>query len=167
MKLFKILILFFIGFYFTACGYKPTSSYVNKELGEKIFVDVSIDLKDPRNTVLIKDSLNEILVHKLGKKLIYDKNSADTIMNLKLQSVSLKVLQDDENGYNKVYKAIVKIVVNYKNSNKSEKFSVTGDYDFSIDSGTTITDTRRYEAIKSAANAALEDIISIIAIKSF
>lgn len=167
MKLSQILILFFLSFLITACGYKPSSYYVNKELGEKVFVDLLIDLKDPRNTVLIKDEINEILVHRLGKKLVYDRTLADTIMNLKLNSVSLQVLQDDESGYNKVYKAVVTISVKYKNKLKTESFTVNGDYDFSIDSGTTVTDTRRYEAIRNAASEALEDIISTIAVKSF
>jgi len=167
VKLSQLLGSFFLVVFLTACGYKPSTTYVKKELGEKIFVNLIIDLRDPRNAVLIKDAMNELLVHRLDSKLVYDRRLADTIMDLKLSSVSLQVLQDDDSGYNKLYKAVVKIAVDYNNGSNKKSFSVSGDYDFSIDSGTTITDTRRFEAIKSAASEALEDVISTIAVQSF
>lgn len=169
MKFKHLLLSFFMILFFTSCGYKPSSYYVKKEIGEKVFVNLLIDLKDPRNAVLIKDAMNEILVHRLGSKLVYDRDLADTVMDIKLSSVKLQVLQNDESGYNKLYKAVVTIAVDYKNKfkNNKESFKVQGDYDFSIDSGTTITDTRRFEAIKNAASEALEDVISTIAVKSF
>jgi len=167
VKLSQLLGSFFLVVFLTACGYKPSTTYVKKELGEKIFVNLIIDLRDPRNAVLIKDAMNELLVHRLDSKLVYDRRLADTIMDLKLSSVSLQVLQDDDSGYNKLYKAVVIIAVDYNNGSNKKSFSVSGDYDFSIDSGTTITDTRRFEAIKSAASEALEDVISTIAVQSF
>ena len=167
MKLSQLLVSFFLVLFLTACGYKPSTTYVKKELGERIFVNLVISLKDPRNTVLIKDAMNEILVHRLGSKLVFDRKLADTVMDLKLSSVNLQVLQDDDSGYNKLYKAVVNILVSYNNGSNEKSFTVSGDYDFSIDSGTTITDTRRFEAIRSAASEALEDVISTIAVQSF
>ncbi len=49
---------------------------------------------------------------------------------------------------------------------ETKSFNVTGDYDFSIDDGTTITDTKRFEAIRNAASEALEEVISKIAVNS-
>lgn len=167
MKLSQLLFSCFLVFFISACGYKPSVHYAKDQLKGKIFVNLLTDLEDPRNAVLIKDAMNEIIVHRLDSKIVYDRKLADTIMDLKLNSVSMQVLQDDDQGYNKLYNAVVNINVKYDNGKEKKSFNVTGDYDFSIDAGTTITDTRRFEAIRNAASEALEEVISKIAVNSF
>lgn len=169
MKLSQLLLSFLLMFIITtitACGYKPSSYYAKQQIKGKVFVNLIIDLKDPRNAVLIKDAMNEILVHRLDSKIVYDKTLADTIMDVKLNSVSMTVLQDDADGNDILYKATVGVYVKYSNEFGTKTFNVTGDYDFSIDDDTTISDTKRFEAIKSAASEALEEVISKIAIQS-
>jgi len=167
MKLSHLLISIFAVLLLTACGYKPSSYYAKQQLKGNVFVNLIIDIKDPRNAVLIKDAMNEILVHRLDSKLVNKRSLADTIVDLKLNSVSMNLLQDDEKGYNKLYQAVVSISVKYRNDKISESFTVSGDYDFSIDDGTTITDTKRFEAIRRASSEALEEVISKIAVNSF
>jgi len=154
---------------FTGCGYKPTTHYAKKELSGKVFVKLFVDLKDPQNSVLIKDAMNQLLVHKLDSKLVYDEALADTIMNIKINSVSMTALQYDADGYNNLYRATVNINVKYnkKIEKTSRNFTVSGENDFSLGSSTTITDTKRYEAIKSASDDALDEVLSKIAIQSF
>lgn len=155
-------------FILTGCGYKPSSYYVKKELSGKIFVDLKVSLQDPRNSVIIKDIMNKLIVNRLDSQIVNSKELADTVLKLKLNSVSMQELQYDSLGYNKLYKAVVSILVEYKNkSTKKNSFKVSSDYDFSIDNGTTITDTKRYEAIKVAAKRALDDVISKLAVSSF
>lgn len=164
----KVLFVLF-AFLFTACGYKPTTYMAKKELSGKVFVKVHIDLKDPRNAVLIKDSVNQLLVQKLDSKLVYDEKSADTIMNVKIGSVSMQELQYDREGYNKLYRALVTLNVKYtkKATKKTSSFNVSGEHNFSIDDGTTITDTKRFEAIENASDDALDEVLSKIAVQSF
>ncbi len=161
------LLLFLLVFFFVSCGYKPSATYAKKELEGKVFVNLIVDLKDPRNSVLIKDTMNEILVHRLNSKLVYDRNLADTIIDVKLNSISMNLLQEDEQGYNKLYQAVVSIFVKYNNMKKINSFNVVGDYDFSIGDNSKITDTKRFEAIKIATSEALEEVISKIALNSF
>ena len=170
--LFVLFTLSLCFFTFTGCGYKPTVSYAKKELSGKVFVKLFIDIKDPRNSVLIKDSMNQLLVQKLGAKLVYDEALADTVMNLKINSVSMTVLQYDSEGYNQLYRAVVNILVNYrkKDKNTPTSFTVSGESDFSVtdeDGDDTITDTVRYEAIKDASDDALDEVLSKIAVASF
>ena len=167
MKLSQLLFLFLLMFVITACGYKPSSHYAKEQLQGKIFVNLIIDLQDPRNAVLIKDAMNEIIVHRLDSEIVYDRRLADTVMDVQLKSVSMTILQDDEDGYNKLYKATTNIYVKYTNKKETKSFNVSGDYDFSIDDGTSITDTKRFEAIKNASSEALEEVISKIAVNSF
>lgn len=56
---------------------------------------------------------------------------------------------------------IIKIVKGKNN------FNVSGVYDFSIEDGTTISDSKRFTAVKAAANKALDEVISKLAVLSF
>lgn len=174
MNIFKkvlfVLFSFNILIVFTGCaGYKPVSTYAKKELNGKVFVKLYVDLKDPKNAVLIKDAMNQLLIQKLGAKLVYDEGLADTIMYVRLNSVSISTLQYDKDGYNKLYKAVAKILVRYtkKDTNKTKSFTVEGENTFSVDDGSTISDTKRFDAIKSASDDALDEVLSKIAISSF
>ncbi|MGB0990639.1 MAG: LPS assembly lipoprotein LptE [Halarcobacter ebronensis] len=161
------LLVLLIVFVFTACGYKPSSHYAKRQLDGSIYVNLIINLEDPRNAVIIKDAMHELIVHRLDSKLVFDKNLADTILDVKLNSVGMQELQDDEDGYNNLYRAIVSINVAYEKDGRKKSFSVSGDYEFSINKGATITDSKRFEAIRNAANKALEEVISKLAVQSF
>ncbi len=167
MKLKSIVLAVLIGLVFVSCGYKPGSTYAKNEIKGKVFVDLKVNIEDPKNSVLIKDAMNELLVHKLDSKLVSKKELADTIVIVSLNSTSFGALQYDNDGYVKLYKATSSVSVNYSNDDISRSFSVSGTYDFSIDSGGTISDTKRFEAIKIASTKALDEVISKIAILSF
>lgn len=167
-------LLFFVftislAFLFNACGYKPSSYYAKKEMDGNVFVKLDVSLEDPKNSVLVKDAVNKILIQKLDSKLVNDEKDADVIMNLGINSVRISTLQYDKEGYNKLYKAEVVIKINYyrKDDGKRKSFTVDGEYDFSIDKDTTITDTNRFEAITNASSKAVDEILSKIAVSSF
>ncbi len=160
------ILLFLCILTFASCGYKPSINYAKNEIQGNVFVDFIIDLKDPRNSVLIKDAMNEILIHNFGTKLVFDKKEAQTILNVRMKSISMEELQYDKYGFNKLYKAKVTIAVMYQNRKKIKSFDVHGDYDFAIDTNSTITDTKRFEAIKNASSKALLELISKIAVES-
>jgi DNA polymerase III delta prime subunit len=159
---FVLLIVLFAG-----CGYKPSAHYAKERIKGNVFVDLDVSIEDPKNSVLIKDSMSEILVSRLGAKLVYNKDIADTILNLKLSGVSLQVLQYDALGYEKLYRATVSIRVEYITEGKKGNIRVSGTYDFAIDGVNQISETKRFEAIKNASSKALEEIISRLAIESF
>jgi hypothetical protein len=158
-----------IAFFINACGYKPSTYYAKKEMEGNVFVKLDVSLEDPRNSVLVKDAVNKILLQKLDSKIVNDRNRADVIMNLGINSVSITTLQYDEEGYNKLYKAEVVIKVEYfrKDNGIKKSFTVDGEYDFSIDIGTTLTDSNRFDAISNASTKAVDEILSKIAVASF
>ena len=164
----KVLFVLFTSLLLIGCGYKPATQYAKEQLPGTVFVKLFVDLKDPRNAVIIKDSINQILIQKLDKKLVYDEKLANTVMKLKIGSVSMKELQYDKDGYNKLYKAVVSLAVQYTDkNNKLRNFNLSGEHNFSIDDGTTITNTKRFESIKNAADDAMDDFLSKVAIESF
>ena len=173
MNIFKkvlfVLFLFILPFSFLGCSYKPSSQYAKEEIQGNVFVKVSIDLEDPQNSVLIKDSVYKMLIQKLDVNLVEKESLADTIMNVNVNSVGMSALQYDELGYNKLYRAVVNINFSYytKGENKKKSFVVSGDHDFSVDNGVTINSTQRYQAISKASDKALEEVLSKIAVASF
>lgn len=170
MNIFKKVLFLLFTFTFTisflGCGYKPSSYYAKEELSGNVFVNVLVDLQDPKNSVLVKDSIYQILIQKLDSQLVTKESLADVVLNLTVNSVSLQVLQYDISGYNKLYKAVIGIHISYfkKSENKRRSFYLDGEYDFSIDNGTTISDSQRFEAIKAASDKALEEFISKVAV---
>ena len=99
MNIFKkvlfVLFTFIISFSFFGCSYKPSSQYAKEEIQGNVFVKVTIDLEDPQNSVLIKDSINKLLIQKLDADIVNTESLADTIitpvcgdLDLSLRSIS-------------------------------------------------------------------------------
>ena len=167
MKL-KFVFVFIVSIIFTSCGYKSTAHYSTNEITGKTYVDVMIDIKNANHTVLIKDAIIELLIGKFNAKITNNKYIADTIVKGSLVSVTEKQLQTDTSGYSKVYRETVKIKISYNKKNKPIKsFELTNYYDFTVDSDSSITETKKEEAIKIAITKALSDIFSNIAVNSF
>ena len=168
-KVLFVLFTFTISFSFFGCSYKPSSQYAKEEIQGNVFVKVTIDLEDPQNSVLIKDSINKLLIQKLDVDIVSSESLADTIMYIDVNRVSMQELQYDDLGYNKLYRALVSINVSYskKGEKKKKSFIVDGEHNFSVDNGTTINSNQRYDAIKKASDKALEEVLSKIAVGSF
>lgn len=167
-KIQSIILLILPILFFTSCGYKASSTYAKKELGEKIYVSLSINVSDPKNSVIIKDVFNELLIQRLDKKLVYKKDEADTIIYIKNNGVSISTLSYDSSGYSNLYKITANLNVKYSKSNgKTKSFIASGSYDFSSDSQGTISDTKRFNAIQNAFDNALEEVISQLAIANY
>ena len=168
-KVLFVIFTFAICFSLVSCGYKPSSYYAKKEMEGNVFVNINVSLEDPKNSVLVKDAIIKLLIQKLDSKLVSEQSKADVIMNIAISSVSLQTLQYDSSGYNKLYKAVVVLGVNYtrKDNGVKKSFTVDGEYDFSVDNGATITETKRFDAISNASNKALDEVLSKIAVSSF
>lgn len=147
------------------CGYKPAAYYAKSALGTKIYAEVTISRKDPQNSVQIKDSVNEAIVSRLGGKLV-PKEEAETLLHVSIGSITFTPTIYDQNGYVIAYKTKVTLNTSYQKETQAiQKFQTTGEYDFSIEANSVVSDTKRLEAIGYAANEALDEFISKIAIR--
>ena len=161
----QLFLGFLIAVVISGCGYKPSSYYARQALGDKLYAEVTISRQDPRNSVLIKDAVNEAIVSRFGGKLV-TKEQADSVLHVKIQSISFSATVYDTYGYVIAYKTTVVLAMEYENANKKiEKLTATGEYDFSIEANSVISDTNRFEAIRYAASDALDEFVSKIAIK--
>ncbi|WP_281950341.1 LPS assembly lipoprotein LptE [Nitrosophilus kaiyonis] len=147
----------------SGCGYKPTSIYAKKVLGQKIYTDVKVYLRDPENAVLIKDAINEAVISRF-KGSLAPKRYADSEIYISLKSVSFTPLQYDKNGYVIYYRAVTTLNIVYKNKKESRSIDVSGNYDFPIEPNSVISDTKRFEAIRESSKKALDKFISQISI---
>ena len=161
----QLFLGFLIAVVISGCGYKPSSYYAKQALGDRLYAEVTISRQDPRNSVLIKDAVNEAIVSRFGGKLV-TKEQADSILRVNIQSISFSPTVYDTYGYVIAYKTTVVLAMQYENANKKiEYLTATGEYDFSIEANSVISDTNRFEAIRYAANDALDEFVSKIAIK--
>lgn len=161
----QLFLGFLIAVMISGCGYKPSSYYAKQALGDRLYAEVTISRQDPRNSVLIKDAVNEAIVSRFGGKLV-TKEQADSVLRVNIQSISFSPTVYDTYGYVIAYKTTVVLAMQYENADKKiEKLTATGEYDFSIEANSVISDTNRFEAIRYAANDALDEFVSKIAIK--
>jgi hypothetical protein len=159
----KLLLALSLVVLFGGCGYKSATYYSKKAIGEKVYAKVTMLRSDPENTVLIKDAVNEAIVTKLKSKLVSE-GEADTKMLVTVTSVGLSAVQYDQNGYVVLYRTTITLTTTVIKGVSSRSFSTSGSYDFPIEPNTTVSDSKRFEAIKNGAVKAIDMLISQISI---
>jgi len=165
-KIEGLFIIFVITFILIGCGYRPSSYYTKKILGDKIYTEVYIDINDPENSVLIKDAINEAIVSKFRSKIVDRIDKANSMFYVKFKSKSFTPIAYDKNGYVVAYKTKVLLGITYTDKRgKKDSFDVSGTYDFSIEANSVISDSKRFEAIKFASYKAISEFISKLSVK--
>lgn len=165
----KKLFLFLVVCVFLAgCGYQPIAHQVNKALGGKVFVEVKISLRDPQNSVELKDSVSRSIFERLHSRVV-DKQEADSVVEVELQNVLFHTLAENKTGFATFYRCEVNVRFKYTNryTQSTRIFSKKGYYNFSLGDSSNITDSIRIEAINEAVIQALDGFISQVGIETF
>lgn len=71
---FFLLIVFLAG-----CGYTPIAHHTKEVFGDRIFVEVKIDVRDPKNSVTLKDEVSKAIFKKLHTT-ISDKEDSNAVI---------------------------------------------------------------------------------------
>ena len=164
MQYLKRILFITLGVLLLGCGYKPSSHFTPKIIGEKVYTEVEVSLSDPENTVLTKDALNRALRSRL-KSLVTTKEEADSYIKVAYQSIKFRPLQYDKNGYVVHYQANITLHFQLVNGTKKEERSITGRYEFPIRPSAIISNARRFEAIEKGSIHALDQFIAYISAK--
>ncbi len=160
----KILTLS-IAFFFTACGYLPTSKLASNVFSDTVYVYVAISQQDAKNSIYIVDTVRELIINKLDKSPA-NKDEADDSLYVNMQSLSFIPIIYDENGYVIAYKTRIVLAFEAKfKSGLTEKITTSGDYDFAISPNSVISDTARFEAIRNASSEAFDEFIAAISVR--
>jgi len=148
---FIFLILFFVG-----CGYKPTSEYISKNLGNSIKPVVDINIQNPEDALFLRDALNEAIIDDYKAHI---DNKGVSIYKLSVLSTSISAIGYDENGYPILYRASVSLRAAVKDKKGIiNNYNANGTYDFSIKSNSILDDNAKHNAIKEAYLQALRII---------
>jgi hypothetical protein len=158
---FKLLLVLIIFVQFSGCGYKPSSKYSRKVVGEKISTSVIISAQDPENTVIIKDAVDSAVVEIFHASLTSKENS-DTHLSLNISVPRYTPIQYDSDGFVIAYRATIVLGILRESKNIIKRYSAKGTYDFSVDPNAVITDQERFDAIKYSSIKAISSFIAQI-----
>lgn len=156
----QIFVILFV-LMLAGCGYKPASHQAKENIGEHLYIDTVIDLKDPENMVLIQDALNKAVLTRFHSRIAKEED-ASTSVKVSLQSIDFNALSYDSVGYVSIYRAKVRIDFEIYGANIKETYEGRGKYDFPIEANTVISDSRRFEAIQRASENAIDGFIAFI-----
>jgi len=162
MRNFWILLMALV---FTGCGYKPTSQIAQDVLGDRVYVEVAISIQDAQNSVLVKDAVKEAMISRLNRDVV-SRSEAQTLIFARLGTVSFSPTLYDKDGYVIAYKAHTNLRLRtVYESGKEDNIMVSGEYDFTIEPNSVISDAKRFEAIKNASYEALDEYVALLAIR--
>ena len=156
LKLFFLLLLLLE---LSGCGYKPSSHYSRKVIGEKVSTNVVISAQDPENTVLLKDAVDRAIIETLHQSLV-DRQVADTHLDFAITEPSYTPIQYNANGFVIAYRATIVLKITRETKDMKKRYSAKGTYDFAIAPNAVITDQERFDAIKFSTQKAIDSFIA-------
>ncbi|EES89664.1 LPS assembly lipoprotein LptE [Helicobacter canadensis] len=164
----KLFLFLVICVCLVGCGYQPIAHQANKALGGKVFVEVKISLRDPQNSVELKDAISRSIFERLHSRVV-DKQEADSVVEVELQNVLFHSLAENKTGFATFYRCEVNVRFKYTNryTQSTRIFTKKGYYNFSLGESSNITDSVRIEAINEAVIQALDGFISQVGIETF
>ena len=122
---------------------------------------VDIDPAKPRETIFLKDALNDAIYTILGKNVCTQ--NCDTTIIINPNSSSITPLDYDENGLPILYRSSVVLKAKIIDKNgKVRNYTVSGTYDFKISTNSILTDQITLEAYKRASINALDKLFAKI-----
>lgn len=157
--------IIFIIFLFISCGYRPMAYYTKKAFEGKVYVSVDINIKDSRNSILIKNILLDLIINKLKLPITYNKDEAKSFISGKILKIEHKVLSSDEKGFPNTYRENIQVEVKYNKLNETPKVFVFDNYlDYSVSDDPTLTEGRRKQKIQLTIKKSLSNLFSNIAV---
>lgn len=159
---------FILSFILIGCGYKPTSNYSKNQINENLFIETKIDINNSEASVLIKNTITNILINNLNINIVNRKVLANSFMEIFLKDVKSKALQTSKDGYSLIYRVTVTIEVNYQKRFKNKKTILLKDYaTYLIDKDSKITQKNKIEAINKASIKAMQSLLEKISKEEF
>jgi len=155
----RFILIFIVLFY--GCGYRPSSSYTPKTLGDRVYIEVEVSLSDPENSVLIRDTITKAIYTRL-KSFTTTKKRAKSFIKVKYKDIKFIPLEYDRNGYVVHYQADVILDFLFKRDGQEVQKSLVGRYDFPIRPSAIISTSLRFKAIEEGSKKALDEFIAYL-----
>ncbi len=148
----------------TACGYKPSSRAIKHLFDEKIYVEVSIDAKEPENAPILKDELNR-LIYTRFKGEVVPKSMTRSGIRVSYKGSRFIPLAYDK-GYVTRYRTVV--YVDFDMVNRSGHFhkKITSMHESEIQASALQSSALRTEAIRKGLEKALDEFVAYVSAKA-
>ncbi len=145
-------------FFFTACGYKPSSQYIKNIFSDSVYVEVTVDAIEPENAPFIKDEMNR-LVYTRFKGKVTSKEEAESKIYVNYRGTSYMPLAY-EDGYVTRYRVIVR--VNFRMLTKKGTINkrISSRVESDIQASSLTSSALRTEAIRIGLAKALDEFIA-------
>ena len=165
-KIIQFLLLLVIVSLVSGCGYRPSSYFAKKVLGDRIYTKVDVSFATPENSVLTKDALNKALRTRL-KTIVTRKEDADSMLKVVYESTTFIPLQYDKNGYATEYQVNLKLKFTFEKDGKVETKRTIGRYEFPIFPTAIIAYDVKLKAIEQSSVKALDQFFAYLAAKGY
>jgi len=150
----------------SGCGYRPSSHFAKKVLGDRIYTKVDVSLATPENSVLTKDALNKALRTRL-KTIVTRKENADSMLSVIYENITFIPLQYDKNGYVVEYQVNLKLKFTFEKDGKVETKRTIGRYEFPVLPSAIIAYDIQLKAIEQSSVKALDQFFAYISSKGY
>ena len=162
----KNILLGIVVLLFLACGYRPSTQFAQKVIGERVYTTVDVSLANPENAVLTKDGLNKAL-HTRLKTIVTNKENADSMINVLYQGIAFIPLQYDKNGYVTRYQVATTLQFTFEKGKKHDVYATIGRYEFPISPTAIIAYDLQLRAIEQSSEKALDQFIAYLGAKGY
>ncbi|MCI7484708.1 LPS assembly lipoprotein LptE [Helicobacter sp. 10-6591] len=164
MNLCRLLTLSALVFLLGACGYLPMSRYSEFVFGEGVYVELTMNPLIPEASVGAKDTINLAILTRFHNTLA-SKENANTIIDMRVNSVTNSPIAYDSNGFVSFYRVSVDLNFVLKNKDGVRlSVSNSGYYDYAANStSAVIIEDAKLNAISNATTQALDKFISQVA----
>jgi hypothetical protein len=142
------------------CGYKPTSTYIKKSIGELVYVKTIIDLQNPENSIIAKDVLIESIIRQTHATITDSPNNATAQIFIRFKRVEFTSIQKDNDGYDVTFQTKVTLVVKVKKNDKIDIYEIAGMDIYEIEPRSITAQINKQDSIKNASAKAINEFLS-------
>lgn len=148
---------------FAGCGYVPSATFVQKALGESVYVELKVNLPNPENSVELKDLMNKIIIARFQTR-VSSKEEADSIISVEVTKIENTTSAISSSAFTTYYRVNAYVRYTYDNKKGSIRtFNGYGYYDYNVSLDNPLTTyNNRYYAINQAFTQTVDQFVAQI-----
>ena len=160
----KFLIFNFSFLIFTACGYKPSATYIKNLFDETVYVEVNVDKVEPENAPFVKDEMNRLIYTRFKGRVTNDKN-AEHYIKVNYGGSSFIPISRDSNGYITRYRVDIYVLFTMKTKKGVVQKRIAARHEANIQASSFTSSLLRVEAIKKGLAKALDEFLAYVSVE--
>jgi len=153
-------LLILVAMLLTACGYTPSSHYIQNTFDDNVYVEVVVDRVEPENAPYIKDEMNR-LVYTRFKRRVTSKEQAGSTIRMTYSGTTFTPLAYD-NGYVSRYRVNVRVNFDMMTKKGRIKKKISTIFESDIKAGSTDSSALRIEAIRKGLEKSLDEFLAYV-----